>query len=100
MDLSILKKKNINGKYEEIDYLYNFIEDLVEQVKWKEIDEEIKMFLDDGDFSFQIYVSFLTATYRAKHKFKNRKLLWQKAIDRGKEYLTDKQVQSTLKGLE
>jgi len=100
MDLNILKQKNKNGKHEEIDYLYNYIQNLTEQFKWKEIDKEIQIFLEDGDFTFQVYVSFLTITYRAKHKFKNRQLLWQKTIEKGKEYLSDSQIKSTLNGLE
>ena len=100
MDLNILKQRNMNGKHEEIDYLFNTIDNLIEDVKFKEIDDEMKKFLEDGDFDFQIFVTFLTVTNRAKHKFRNRKLLWQKTIEKGKEYLTDNQIKSTLNGLE
>jgi len=100
MDLNILKQKNKNGKQEEIDYLYSIIDDMIDNVRFKDIDTEIRDFLEDGDFEFYVYVSFLTVTFRAKHKFKNRKLLWQKALEKGKEYLMDKQVQQTLNNLE
>ena len=100
MDLNILKQKNKNGTHEEIDYLFNTIDEMIEQVKFREIDEEIFNFIEDGNFDFNVYVSFLTVTNRAKHKFKNRKLLWEKALEKGKEYLTDKQVKFTLNKLE
>lgn len=100
MDLSILKQNNKNDKYEEIEYLYKTIDDLIEKFEFKQIDNEIKKFLEDGNFDFLVYVKFLTVTNRAKHKFRNRKLLWQKTIEKGKEYLTDNQIKSTLNGLE
>ena len=94
MDLEMLKTKGL-------PYLYEYIDKLTYYTKFKEVDNEIKQFLEDNyNYPFYIYVGFLTVTFRFKSYFKHRKALWDKTISLGEKQMTDKQVRTTLIGLE
>ena len=105
IDLNTLKQKS---KSESLEYIYKEINDFIiaqgitYYQKYKDIDKLIKNFLDDGDFSFNEYVGLLTATYRFKHKLKNRKLLWEKTIEKADSdnKLVDSVIKTTLNNLE
>lgn len=105
IDLNILKQKT---KSDGLEYIYKEIGDyiLLKGVpldrKYKEIDKIIEKFINDGEFSFSFHVGFLTATYRFKHKLRNRIQLWEETIKKAdfESKLTDELIKTTLNNLE
>jgi hypothetical protein len=94
MDYNMLKQHGT-------EYLYDEMEKLHKDLKFKEMDNEIKKFLEtEEEFPLNIYVGFLIITLRLKHRLKSRKLLWEKTIEKSKNYTSDKQVETVLMGLE
>lgn len=105
VDLNVLKTKNKN---ESLEYIYKEIDSFILERgitydrKYKDIDKLITDFLDDGNFAFGNYVGLLTVTDRFKHKLRNRKLLWEKTIEKADidNKLSDDQIKTTLNNLE
>jgi len=105
IDLNTLKQKS---KAESLEYIYKEMNEFIlargitYYQKYKDIDKLIRDFIDDGDFSFNNYVGLLTATYHFKHKLRNRKLLWEKTIEKADtdNKLIDSVMKTTLNNLE
>lgn len=104
INLNRLKQMN---KIDTVDYIYKEISDLLLEKnntienKYKEIDSLIIKTIDDN-YNFNVHFAFLNATYRFKHKLKNRIQLWNKTVEEADQLnlLVDNQVKNILNNLE
>lgn len=97
MDLE--KLKNIEYLDDQLDYIFQTIDELLLSGEFDEVDTNIVEFIDDNDFSLNLYVGFLTITGVFRDKLKYRNLLRKYAVNKGLEKYNSKEVKNILKGL-
>jgi hypothetical protein len=97
MDLEVLK--NTEHIDDQLDYIFQTIDELLLDGKFDEVDTIIIKFIDDNDFSLDLYVGFLTITGVWLEKLKYRNLLRKYAYNKGLEKYNSRDVKNILKGL-
>jgi len=82
----------------QLDYLFNYIDDLLIFGDFDSVDDNILEFIKECK-SFDLYIGFLTITFRYKDKLRNIEKLQKKAVDVGQTVMSFKDTLSTINGL-
>lgn len=93
-----LKDKERIDDLEAIDFLYDYIDNLIEKNDFMKINNIIRFFISK-EFKLKLSVGLLTITHPYKNTLTNRSSLIEYAISAGKkENLTEEQITSILNG--
>ena len=81
-----------------LDYLFDIIDDLLIAKKFDIVDDNILEFIKECK-SFDLYIGFLTITFRYSDKLKNIEKLQMKSVDVGQTIMSFEDTLSTMHGL-